>query len=56
MQEGAVIYCGYNFKILPDGSILFDSELDTTNTNLKTGDKFEVIIVPDAGILLKKSK
>ena len=49
-----VVYAGYTFKQLKDQSILLDSELDISKIDLKTGDKFEVVIVPGTGILLKK--
>ena len=43
----------YTFDLLPNGDIAFDKELKPEQLEVKTGDKFVVVLV-DGVIVLKK--
>jgi hypothetical protein len=53
-METQTTFWQYDFQLLSDGSILFDRNLQGEQLNIVTGDLFEAIIVPDAGIMLKR--
>ncbi len=54
MQQEPTTFVDYIFKTGPDGSIFFDEELDPDLLGIKTGDRFEVVLVPGVGIVFQK--
>jgi hypothetical protein len=56
MSQPLLHFMDYFFTLCSSGDIIMDRELDPTHLNVKTGDKFEVVIVPDIGIVFKKIK
>ena len=47
-------FVDYIFKVGTDGSIFFDQELTPEQLNVQSGERFEVVIVPAVGVVLKK--
>lgn len=47
-------FADYTFSVMSNGDIYMDEELDPKALNVKTGDKFEAIIVPTVGLVLRK--
>lgn len=48
-----MLFSGYNFSILPEGSIEFDRELDLQKLNMTDNDKFVVQYVNNRVMLRK---
>ena len=48
-----MIFVGYNFDLLPDGSIIMDAEMTAEKLNVEVGDKFKIEII-DNKVILKK--
>lgn len=56
MSQGVLHFMDYTFTVYSSGDIYMDRELDPAYLNIKSGDKFEAIIVPDVGLVFKKIK
>ena len=55
-EDYPVTFVDYTFRLETDGSILFDQELSPNQLRVSEGDKFEVVIIPNAGIVFRKVK
>ena len=49
-----VRFVDYTFAVTSEGNIIMDSELTPEQIHVKAGDKFEVVLAPGIGIILKK--
>jgi hypothetical protein len=49
-------FLDYWFTLTSGGDIIMDKELTPELLNVEQGDRFEVVIVPDTGVVLKKIK
>ncbi len=47
-------FMDYTFSVMSNGDIYMDNELDPAALNVKTGDKFEAVIVPTVGLIFRK--
>lgn len=47
-------FMDYTFSVMSNGDIYMDAELDPAALNVKTGDKFEAVIVPTVGLVFRK--
>lgn len=54
MNQPVMRFMDYTFTVSSLGDIVFDEELDPKALNVKTGDKFEAVIVPAVGLVLRK--
>ena len=54
MNQPVMRFVDYTFVVSSLGDIVFDEELDPAALNVKTGDKFEAVIVPSVGLVLRK--
>lgn len=54
MNQPVMRFMDYTFVVSSLGDIVFDEELDPKALNVKTGDKFEAVIVPAVGLVLRK--
>lgn len=54
MNQPVLRFMDYTFTVSSLGDIVFDEELDPKALNVKTGDRFEAIIVPSVGLVLRK--
>ncbi len=55
MNQPVLRFMDYTFTVSSLGDIVFDEELDPKALNVKTGDKFEAVIVPAVGLVFRKS-
>jgi len=49
-------FVDYWFSVTPNGDIIMDEELTPDILHVEQGDRFEVVIVPTVGVVLKKVK
>ena len=54
MNQPVMRFMDYSFVVSSLGDIVFDEELDPKALNVKNGDKFEAVIVPAVGLVLRK--
>ena len=54
VNQPVLRFLDYTFTVSSLGDIVFDEELDPKALNVETGDKFEAIIVPAVGLVLRK--
>lgn len=54
VNQPVMRFLDYTFTVSSLGDIVFDEELDPKALNVKTGDRFEAIIVPSVGLVLRK--
>ena len=55
MTDQPITFVDYTFKLETDGSILFDQELKSHQLGVTNGDKFEVVVIPEVGIVFRKT-
>lgn len=53
-MQHPIRFLDYSFSLNSLGDIIMDEELTPEQLRVQSGDKFEVIIVPSVGIVLKK--
>lgn len=54
VNQPVLRFLDYTFTVSSLGDIVFDEELDPKALSVRAGDKFEAIIVPAVGLVLRK--
>ena len=49
-----MLFADYTFDVLPNGTIIFDRELTTSDLNIKEGDVYEVQISGSGRVVFSK--
>jgi hypothetical protein len=49
-----MLFVDYTFRLLPDGSLLFDSEISAQALSINPGDRFQATITAEGEIMFKK--